>query len=103
MKANYQNLIIKTKAEKWSEFINLNSRENPWGILYKLSREKINNHQVNEIIDTNGHIITNSTEIGENLLNTLFPTDDINSDNIHQKIIRNIDYSIYRRVSAIRF
>jgi hypothetical protein len=103
LKAEYQNLILKTKAEKWFQFIDLNSRENPWGILYKLSRDKVNNHQVNEIIVKNGHIITNTTEIGEYLLNTLFQTDDINSDNIHQKIIRNIDYSGYNEQNDILF
>ncbi len=72
IKAEYKQLINKQKMTAWHEFIGLNSRDNPWGLTYKMTRNKLKSDKVYELLSTNGELITNDIDIAEVLLAHFF-------------------------------
>ena len=88
-------MINRFKTESWNSFIETNSRDNPWGIAYTISREKFNVEKFNELKDSNGSLITDPKLIGETLVNTLFPEDKPEDDNSFQREMRISLQSVY--------
>jgi hypothetical protein len=41
VRSQYKQLINKTKIDSWNDFVEKNTRENPWSICYALSKNKI--------------------------------------------------------------
>jgi hypothetical protein len=88
LKIQYKKLIIKTKIDKWESFVNDSTRDNPWGLVYSISRDKIYQQKVCEIITKNNTLVTDSTGIASTLLNELFPNDKPEEDNDYHKQLR---------------
>ena len=72
----YKENIISTKTQSWNAFVADNSRENPWGLASKIARNKITKEVITELEGPDGSVITDSQQISDHLLTTLFPTDD---------------------------
>ena len=88
LRLQFKQLVIKTKLEKWESFVAINSRDNPFGLIYKISREKINQQKICEIINKSNELITDSTGIATTLINELFPNDNPQEDNDYHKNMR---------------
>jgi hypothetical protein len=91
----YKNRIIDLKRKCWEIFIEESTRDNPWGIIYKISRDKLNVEKINELVQSDGSLITDNESIAKTLLDKLFPEDDINNDSEIQKHIRNKANEVY--------
>ncbi len=91
----YKEMINRFKTESWNIFIETNSRDNPWGIAYAISREKFNVEKFSELKDSNGILITDLKLIGETLVNTLFPEDNPEEDNSFQRDMKTSLQSVY--------
>lgn len=57
---SYKKAINDTKIKSWNEFVAENSRENAWGLVSKIARNKINNQIITELIAPNGRLLTDS-------------------------------------------
>jgi hypothetical protein len=68
-------LINEQKLKSWNEFVTESTKDNPWGIIYRISRNKLNIEKVNELVTENGELITESKQIAELLTTKLFPGD----------------------------
>ncbi len=63
------------------------TRDNPWGLVYKIAQNTINKKFSSQLKDINNKLIINSAEIAKGLLSELFPIDDPTQDNhIHRSI-----------------
>jgi hypothetical protein len=83
----YKQLMNKLKVKSWQMFVDNNTRENPWGVVYKISRQKLRTEKVSELKANDGSLITDAKEIALELLNSLFPTDStLNDKEIHTQI-----------------
>jgi ribonuclease HI len=82
IKSQYKKLIIKSKISSFNEFIQNNTRENPFGVIYKISRNKINPLHNNELINSDGNVITDANQIAVQLLHTLCPDNESNSEEL---------------------
>jgi hypothetical protein len=81
----------------------MNTRHNPWGLVYKLSQQKIKEEKINELIDNNRTLITDNQQIAETLLNSLFPDDNSSSDNNYHKEIRHRVNAVYDFADDLMF
>ncbi len=84
----YVKAINYQKLKTWNEFVVESTKDNPWGLIYKLSRNKLNVEQINELISENGELITDSAQIAVKLMTNLFPCDQPENDNEKQRLIR---------------
>jgi ribonuclease HI len=103
IKQSYKQLLIKSKTDSWFEFISLNTRDNPWGLVYKLSQQKVKVDKISEFIDSNGTLITDNRRIAETLLNSLFPDDNPSTDNDYHKEIRQKVDAVYNCADDLMF
>jgi hypothetical protein len=71
----YKNLIVLTRLKSWSEFVTDSTRDNPWGLIYKIAKNKLMNRTITELKTSSGDILTNSSAIASTLFNTFFPID----------------------------
>lgn len=99
----YNNTIEKTKKDKWDQFVVNCSRDNPWNIVYKISSNKINSQISYELKDSNNRLITESQEIANHMLNTLFPTDSTETDNSYHSEMRRLCQTSYEFNNDIPF
>jgi hypothetical protein len=76
----YTKTIREQKIKSWNSFVTESTKDNPWGLVYKLSRNQLNTEKINELIDTNGDIITDSLQIATKLMDSLFPGDRPETD-----------------------
>ncbi len=91
----YKNRIIELKRNCWQIFIEESTRDNSWGIIYKISKDKLNVEKINELVQSDGSLITDNESIAKTLLDKLFSKDDINNDSEIQKHIRSKAYKMY--------
>jgi hypothetical protein len=54
----YKHLINKSKTDSWNAFVLNNTRENPWGLIYSISRQKMKFEKFCEIKAIDGSLIT---------------------------------------------
>lgn len=88
LKLEYQKLINESKIKSWNNFIENNMIDNPWGIAYKIANEKLIQQNPCELRSPNDSLIINRQQIAENLLDSLFPTDDMFTDSEYHQNIR---------------
>jgi hypothetical protein len=84
----YKQLLIITKNKSWISFIENNSIANPWGLVYAISKDKVKVESVSELRRSDGSVNTDTKEMASQLLDTLFPYDNIQSDTDFHKILR---------------
>jgi hypothetical protein len=83
----YKKTINETKIKSWNEFVSDNSRENPWGVVSKIARNKINREVITELKTTDGRLLTDSEDIANHLMDSLFPDDQQIPDlEVHQNL-----------------
>jgi hypothetical protein len=101
----YKNLLNKTKIESWNMFVfvNNNTRDNPWGIVYAIAKQKINTYILSEIRTSDGLLLTDTQAIGQNLMETLLPDDKQETDSDFHKFIRNKVITDYESNNDIEF
>jgi hypothetical protein len=75
LRNKYKQLLIESKVKSWREFITESMSENPWGLLYKISKNKLNNDNITEL-KVNNQIITDNKLIAETLFSTFFPKEN---------------------------
>jgi hypothetical protein len=88
-------MIENNKSNNWNKFVESNSKDNPWGIVYSISKQKFKTGKISELRDTDGSIITDSKLIGKKLLDSLFPGDKDSNDTCYHKEIRHRAKSDY--------
>jgi len=76
LKNVYIKLINKQKINSWNNFVEESTRDNAWGLVYKIARNQLNQEKVNELIAQDGRLITDSKEIAQAFMQKLFPTDN---------------------------
>jgi hypothetical protein len=79
------------------------TRHNPWGFIYKISKEKTINKKFYQIKDNRNHITTDSTGIAKQLIEKLFPKDDKNEDKDYHKYIRKFSQRTDNNEEDIEF
>jgi hypothetical protein len=84
----YKDLINDSKIKSWNKFIVENTRENPWGLIYKIAKNNIKLEKNNEIIKSNGDLIKDGKEIAETLFDSFFPNDESIPETEYHSIIR---------------
>ncbi len=72
----YKHLINDTKIKSWNCFVTESSRENAWGLAYKIAKNNLNSDKMTEIKSQNGDLMTSAEDIIETLFNTFFPKND---------------------------
>jgi len=77
-----------TKREKCDQFGSDSTRGNPWGIVYKISRDKINQQFAYELKDNNNRLIIEAQDVAEHLMTNLFPEDRPQKDSDLHKEVR---------------
>jgi ribonuclease HI len=88
VRAQYITKIKEQKIKSLNKFIEENTRDNPFGLIYKLSQNKIKFEKVNELLSDDGRLITSSEEIAQTLIDSLFPIDRPEEDDDFHKEIR---------------
>jgi hypothetical protein len=87
IKHNYKQTLNRSKIDSWNHFVDISTRGNPWGLIYKISKNQLNSEKVNELISADGYIIHDNKDIARTLLDSFFPTDNTDEDNaIHSRI-----------------
>jgi hypothetical protein len=84
----YKKLITDQKMKTWNQFITESTRDNTWGLIYKISKNKLNFEKVNELKASDGSLITESKKIAQTLLDSLFPKDSTDNESEIQRSIR---------------
>lgn len=82
IKIQYKKLIIKSKISSFNQFIDNNTRDNPFGVIYKISRNKINPLHNNELINSDGDMITDPNQIAVQILDTLCPDKEYSNEEL---------------------
>jgi exonuclease III len=83
----YKKAIFEAKIKSWNDFVAENSRENPWGLIYKIVRNKLKSEGVTELKTDDGRLLTIPQEIANYLMTTLFPTNESIPDlPVHQSL-----------------
>lgn len=74
----YTRLVAKSRKESWREFVEDNSKENPYGIAYKIAREKLCIKTVLHSVEVEGTMTKDWTQTASALLDGLFqnPTEE---------------------------
>jgi hypothetical protein len=62
----YKKFINNQKS--WNEFVSESTRENPWGLIYQISKEKLNIEKINKIQTQDGSLKTDSIGIAQALI-----------------------------------
>ncbi len=66
-----------------------NTRETPWGLIYKITRNKFDLDQITELMtDNNSSMITDRQMIANTLIDSLFPSNNQQLDNDYHKEVR---------------
>jgi len=92
LKLEYKNKINQQKINSWNEFVETSTRNNPWGLVYKIAKKQLNFDKVNELVTLDGRLITDNKEIAETLLQNLFPNDNtVNDLQIHKQIRAEVE------------
>jgi hypothetical protein len=99
----YKNLINETKLKSWQRFVTDSTRENPWGLIYKISRNATIKDITTELKKTNGDIISDRKTSGEYLMDVLFPNDRPELDSSYHKRVRDIAKSSVDTEEDIKF
>jgi hypothetical protein len=99
----YKQLLISTKIKSWKSYIENNSKGNPWGLIYAIIKDKIKVEKVSELRRSDGSIITDTNEIANELLDTLFPDDNIQTDTDFHKMLRQKQNDNYNEPNDIFF
>lgn len=89
LKNIYIKLIDKQKINSWNNFIEESTRDNAWGLVYKIANNQLNAEKVNELIASDGRLITDGNEIAQTFMQKLFPTDNTSLDLQQHKDIRS--------------
>ena len=78
-KRDYENMIREAKKCSWLKFVS----ESPlWGTPYAISMGRIKSKLIlSTVSDSSGVFTTNSSDTVNQILDSLLPNDDINSDN----------------------
>jgi hypothetical protein len=88
----YKKLIVLTRLKSWSEFVTNTTRDNPWGLIYEIAKNKLMNRTINELKTSSGDILTDSSAIASTLFNTFFPIDSqIPETQIHQSLKQKLN------------
>jgi ribonuclease HI len=85
----YKQLINEKKLKSWNQFVESNTRDNPWGLIYKIASNKLKSKRISELIDENDRLITDNEMIANTFLETFFPNDDTSQDTEKHKEIRD--------------
>ncbi len=88
LESQYKQLIEETKLKSWRTFLADSSAENPWGLSYKIMKDKIFVPKLSEILDTDGNLVIDEKSIAKQLFDSLFPIDDVTLDNEKHKQMR---------------
>jgi hypothetical protein len=94
---------MSQKIKSWNEFVEQSTKDNPWGLIYKIAKNKINCEKVNELVNNSGELITDNREIAEALLKNLFPEDRPESDLQVHKDIRSEVEKDYTQIDDLPF
>jgi hypothetical protein len=84
----YKQLIDKNKTNSFNAFISESSAENPWGLAYRIAKDKIFAPILSELVNTDGNLIIDEKMIAKEIFDKLFPNDDQNTENAFHKQIR---------------
>ncbi len=88
IKNKYKVLINESKIKSWNRFVTESTADNPWGLIYKISRNNSKQDIITELKTKDNRLITDTKQIAEQLLDTLFPTDRPEKDNEYHKWVR---------------
>jgi hypothetical protein len=88
IKNKYKVLINESKIKSWNHFVTESTADNPWGLIYKISRNNSKQDIITELKTKDNRLITDTKQIAEHLLDTLFPTDKPEKDNEYHKWVR---------------
>jgi ribonuclease HI len=103
IKAFYKSKILKQKTKSWNEFVEQSTKDNPWGLIYKIAKNKHKSEIVNELIDSSGQLITDNKRIAETFLKKLFPEDEFERDlQIHIDIRAEVEEE-YTQINDLPF
>lgn len=84
----YKKLIDETKNKSWNAFLKESSAENPWGLAFKIAKDKLFTPKMSEILDKDGHPIIDEEKIADKFFDAFFPKDDMNEDNSFHTSLR---------------
>ena len=88
----YKKSIKETNIKSWNQFVSENSRENPWGLVYKIARNRFRCDQLTQLKTKTGHLLTDSNDIANELIDNLFPTDDsIPNTEVHRNLKSSLE------------
>lgn len=91
IKNKYKQQLNEAKQKCWNEFVTNSTSENPWGLVYKIAKNKLNNEKITEL-KIRDKIITDNKQIANELFSTFFPTDDsIPELNVHQNMRQKLN------------
>ncbi len=92
LKTEYKNKINEQKIKSWNVYVETSTRDNAWGLVYKIAKNKLNFEKINELIAMDGRLITDNKEIAQTILQNLFLTDNIENDlQIHKEIRSEVE------------
>ncbi|KAK2578277.1 hypothetical protein KPH14_000718, partial [Odynerus spinipes] len=94
-KNRYVAMIRRSKKESWRNFVNTVGNNNPWGIVYKIVRDKIHRSDaVCSVVTEDGDRTISWKETMITLLNKMVPSDDKTAEtNVHTNIrAKNAEY-----------
>jgi hypothetical protein len=76
IKQKYEKILIETKTKSSNQFVVDSTRDNAWGLVYKIAKKSLKNEKICELIGINGQTLTASEAIADTLLEVLFPRDE---------------------------
>jgi hypothetical protein len=76
IKQKYEKVLIETKTKSWNQFVVDSTRDNAWGLVYKIAKKSLKNENISELIGINGQTLTGNEAIAGTLLEVLFPRDE---------------------------
>lgn len=76
IKQKYEKVLIETKTKSWNQFVVDSTRDNAWGLVYKIAKKSLKNEKISELIGINGQTLTGNEAIAGTLLEVLFPRDE---------------------------
>ena len=86
-KAQYRRAMYEAKLNSWRHFCSLQTKLNPWNVVYKICRKPENYNETLHTIKTDIGFTKTALETAKVLANSFFPADDV--DNTTQEVIRN--------------
>ena len=86
IKAEYKSKILQAKISSWRDFCSMQTKENPWNLIYKRCRKPKNFNSLLTTLETENGYTSSVTETANLLIKTFFPDDT--KDTVTQKYIR---------------